>query len=66
MAGVEIILRLLDDMEEIRKDMENQFDEYRLEAERRLLDLASQSNLPVRRDEQLLPTPRIRWKKTEL
>lgn len=66
LAGVEIILRLLDDMEEIRKDMENQFDEYRLEAERRLLDLASQSNLPVRRDEQLLPTPRIRWKKTEL
>lgn len=66
LAGVEIILRLLDDIDDLRRDMEHQFEEFRLEAERRIHDLASQSNLPVRRDEQLLPTRQIQWRKPDL
>lgn len=66
LAGVEIILRLLDDMEELRRDAEQQFEEMRAEAERRIQDLMSQSNLPVRRNEQVLPTPSIKWKRPEI
>jgi len=67
LAGVEIILRLLDDMEEMRQDMERDFMDYRDEAERRLQNLASQSNLPIRKDENLLPMPQFRWaRKTDI
>src|SRR5437899_2498146 len=36
LAGVEIILKMLDDMEHLRVDMESQFEAYRKEAERRI------------------------------
>lgn len=57
LAGVEIILRLLDDMDDLRKEFEGQFDEYRSEVERRLSAYIKPSNTPVRRDETLLPAP---------
>lgn len=66
LAGVEIILRLLDDLDEMRREMELQFEEYRAEAERRIQQLLVQSNLPIRRDEQLLPTPHFRVRKPDL
>lgn len=66
LAGVEIILRMLDDMEDLRADMERQLDEYRLEAERRLSHLMSNSSVPIRRDAILLPVAKATWKKIEL
>lgn len=60
LAGVELILRLLDDMESMRSDFEAQMLEFREEAERRILDLMSNSNVPIRRDESLLPVPQVR------
>ena len=63
LAGVEVILKLLDELEEMRADMESQLNEYVREAERRLSVLLQNSNTPVRRDEHLLPVPRIHLKK---
>jgi len=60
LAGVELILRLLDDMEAMRSDFEVQMQEFREEAERRILDLMAGSNVPIRRDESLLPVPKVR------
>lgn len=59
LAGVEIILRLLDDMEDMRSDMEQQMSEYVSEAERRIQAMMSHSNIPIRKDESLLPVPNI-------
>lgn len=64
LAGVELVLKLLDEMEEQRTDFENQFDEYVREAEAKMQTYFSNSNAPIRRDEQLLPVPRIKLKKT--
>lgn len=60
LAGVELILRLLDDMEDMRQDMERQMEEYAAEAERRIANLLSNPATPLRRDERLLPVPNIR------
>jgi MerR family transcriptional regulator/heat shock protein HspR len=60
LAGVELILRLLDEMEEMRKDMEQQLGEYMQEAERRLTHLMTNTSSPIRKDEKLLPVPNIR------
>jgi MerR family transcriptional regulator/heat shock protein HspR len=60
LAGVEIILRLLDDMDEMRRDMEQQFEDYVNEAERRIGTLLENPRTPIRRDERLLPVPNIR------
>lgn len=60
LAGVEIILRLLDDMEEMRQDLEVQLEEYVTEAERRIAALLENPKTPIRRDERLLPVPNIR------
>jgi MerR family transcriptional regulator/heat shock protein HspR len=60
LAGVEIILRLLDDMEDMRRDMEQQLEEYVNEAERRISTLLDNPRTPIRRDERLLPVPNIR------
>jgi MerR family transcriptional regulator/heat shock protein HspR len=60
LAGVELILRLLDDMEAMRSDFELQMQEFREEAERRILDLMADRNVPIRRDESLLPVPKVR------
>jgi MerR family transcriptional regulator/heat shock protein HspR len=64
LAGVELILRLLDDMEEIRADMDRQISEYVAEAEARIQQLLGNSNVPLRKDETLLPVPNIRIRKT--
>jgi len=66
LAGVEIILRLLDDMDQQRLDLEQQLDEFRRQAEERIAQLLSHSNLPVRKDDSLLPAPKIQWKPPEL
>jgi MerR family transcriptional regulator/heat shock protein HspR len=60
LAGVEIILRLLDDMEEMRRDFEGQLEDYVNEAERRIINLLDNPKTPIRRDERLLPVPNIR------
>jgi MerR family transcriptional regulator/heat shock protein HspR len=59
LAGVEIILRLLDDMDEMRSDLEQQLSEYVKEAEARLAGYLQNPATPVRKDESLLPVPNI-------
>lgn len=59
LAGVEIILRLLDDMEALKSDFEQQMAEYVTEVEARLQQVMANSTAPVRRDEPLLPVPRL-------
>jgi MerR family transcriptional regulator/heat shock protein HspR len=67
LAGVEIILKLLDDMEEMRRDFETQMTDYVAEAERRLQSMFVNSNMPIRRDESLLPIPNLKVRpKTDL
>jgi MerR family transcriptional regulator/heat shock protein HspR len=66
LAGVEIILRLLEDMERAREEMEAQFETYRAEMESRIQGLLSNSNLPIRREDTLLPTPRLKWPEPEI
>ena len=66
LAGVELILRLLDEMEEVRKDMERQLEQYVSDAERRIAQMMESPMTPIRRDERLLPVPNIRLKKVEL
>lgn len=66
LAGVEIILRLLEDMEKAREDMEVQFEAYRSEVEVRIRNLLANSNLPIRKEDQLLPTPKFNWRNPEL
>jgi MerR family transcriptional regulator/heat shock protein HspR len=61
LAGVELILRLLDDMEELRRDMEADFASYIEEAEKRITQLMSSNpSTPIRKDEKLLPVPNFR------
>lgn len=66
LAGVEIILRLLEDMEKSREDMETQFEAYRSMVEERIRNLLANSNLPIRKEDQLLPTPKFNWRNPEL
>lgn len=60
LAGVELVLKLLDEMDALREDFESQFDDYVREVEQRMQQFLSNSNAPVRRDEPLLPVPRIK------
>jgi MerR family transcriptional regulator/heat shock protein HspR len=60
LAGVELILRLLDDMEEMRRDLEQQFEEYVIDAERRIVNMMQNPNMPIRKDERILPVPTFR------
>ncbi len=62
LAGVEVILRLLDDMEDMRRDMEEQFQAYVDEAERRLASFATNPTMPLRKDEKLLPVANFKIK----
>ena len=64
LAGVEIILRLLDEMEETRVDMENQLADYISEAEARIVSMMENRNILVKKDESLLPVPNIRIRKS--
>jgi MerR family transcriptional regulator/heat shock protein HspR len=60
LAGVEVILRLLEDMEESRRDLEQQLAAYMQEAEARIRSVMENSNIPIRRDDSLLPIPKIK------
>lgn len=62
LAGVEVILRLIDETDEMRRDLEQQIVEYIKEAEQRIQDVAGNSSMPIRKDESLLPVPNIRFK----
>ena len=64
LAGVELILKLLQDMEEIRLDLEKQMAEYMLEAERRIHEALSNPTVPMRKGEALLPVPNLKIKKS--
>ncbi len=68
LAGVELILRLLDDMEAMKSDMELQLRQYVDEAERRITSFMANSNIPLRVDDKLLPVPnlKIRTRSTEI
>jgi MerR family transcriptional regulator, heat shock protein HspR len=66
LAGVDLILRLLDEMEEMRRDMERQLEEYVQEAEQRMAQLLQNPNMPMRRDERLLPVPNFRPRRGNL
>lgn len=66
LAGVEIILRIVDEMEQMRADLESQFADYRREAEARIKDILAGSNVPIRKDEDILPVPNIRFKRVDL
>jgi MerR family transcriptional regulator, heat shock protein HspR len=63
LAGVEIILRLLDDIEEMRIDMEQQMSDYVSEAEKRLASMMENKSIPIRKDESLLPVPNLKIRK---
>ena len=65
LAGAEVILKLLDDMDEMREDLESQMEEYRLEAEKRIRQLMSTSSTPIRKNDSLLPAVHLRWRKIE-
>jgi MerR family transcriptional regulator/heat shock protein HspR len=60
LAGVELVLKLLDEMDELQRDFEQQFEEYVRDAEIRMQGYFSNSTAPVRRDKPLLPVPRIK------
>ena len=60
LAGVEIILRLLDDIEDMRVDLEQQMSDYATDVEQRVQQLLSNSNTPIRVDQPLLPVPQIK------
>lgn len=67
LAGVELILRLLDDMEDAKVELETQMDEYMREVERRISQLLANPNVPLRKDESLLPAvPQFRKKRVDL
>ncbi len=63
LAGVEIILRLLDDMEEMREEFDTQFQKYASEVESRLQSMQSNSKAPVRQDTPLVPRPTFNFRR---
>lgn len=63
LAGVEIILKLLEDMDALQDEMEKAMQEYIQEAERRIQHVAGPNNIPIRKDEKLLPVLNFRRRK---
>ncbi len=63
LAGVDIILKLLDDMEDMRNEFEQQFIEFARDAELRMTAMSKNSNAPVRQDTPLVPVPKINIKR---
>ena len=64
LAGVEIILKLLEDMDEMRRDLETQMQDYATEVEKRLQQLLSNTSTPIRADVPLLPVPQVKRRPT--
>lgn len=60
LAGVEVILKLLDDMEEMRSEFEEQFVSFAKDMEARMQSVMANSNAPVRQDAPLVPIPEFR------
>ena len=60
LAGVEVILRLLDQMDDMKSDLELQLNEYIEEAERRIAMFAQNSSVPLKKNDTLLPVPKLR------
>lgn len=58
LAGVEIVLRLLDELQELHRESEERMAEYQREVEAQLVAMLANSTAPVRRDASLLPVPR--------
>lgn len=63
LAGVELILRLLEEIDEITRDFERQFTEYITEAERRITEAMGTPTMPIRKGESLLPVPNVQVKR---
>jgi len=66
LAGVELILRLLDEMEDMRREVDQQFADYIQAAEERIRLLLDNPNIPIRADQTLLPVPQLRPRKVTL
>ncbi|MDI9639378.1 helix-turn-helix transcriptional regulator [Kamptonema cortianum] len=66
LAGVDIILRLLDDMEEMRQEFDEKFQEFASDVEMRMQAMMSNSNAPVRADAPLVKIPEISKKPRKL
>ncbi|MBI5705910.1 MAG: helix-turn-helix transcriptional regulator [Armatimonadetes bacterium] len=66
LAGVEIIIKLLDQIEDQRADFEKQVQDYVRETERFLQEMVGKSNTPLKKDGTILPVPQIRIRKIEL
>jgi len=62
LAGVEIVLKLLDDFEDQRRQFENQFTEYVAEMERYMREFLGNTNMPARKGSTILPVPKIKLK----
>jgi len=63
LAGVDIILKLLDDMDDMRSEFEQQFVEFARDAELRMTAMSKNSNAPIRQDTPLVPVPQITIKR---
>lgn len=63
LAGVEIILRLLDEMEEMRSDLEKEMEDYARDIEARLQSYFANSKAPIRIDAPLVPMPQFQTRK---
>ncbi len=63
LAGVDIILKLLDDMDDMRHEFEQQFIEFARDAELRMAAMSKNSNAPIRQDTPLVPVPQIKIKR---
>lgn len=66
LAGVEIILKLLDQLEDTRDDLQKQMHEFIEEAERRMSSMHQNVNSPVKQGESTLPIPKIRVRRIEI
>lgn len=64
LAGVEIILKLLEDMDDMRRDLEEQMRQYAADVEQRMQQLLANSTTPIRADVPLLPVPQVRRRPT--
>lgn len=62
LAGVDIILRLLDDMETMKTDFEQQFMEFAQDVEGRMQAYMKNSNAPAKIGGPIIPVPEIRIK----
>lgn len=65
LAGVELVLKLLDELEQARSEFDSQFQAYIQEAEARIQSLLEHSSTPIRRDESLLPVPNFSYRKAK-